>query len=310
VVAICALPLSASAYYLEWRGTVMEPVAYDTATPVVFRIGTLSGDGDAGAERDAIIAAFGTWDSVECSNLSFMQGPDETAPEDPQHWVARPMERYISVYFDDDPGLFPPGEMRVGFHAFGHDTMGTLIGGSIILNNAEHTWSTDGTAGTMDIQGVVTALIGRSLGITSTMTGNATYPRYAPGDTSKRMLGADDIAAISYVYPSGAMGCEMTMPEMICPPDTTDDCPPRVGPMPGGDAGPPVDSGPVPPRPDTGPIVTRDAGPGMMMMDEGDDEGCSCNAPGASGREARVGLGSLLALALGAIVFRVRRQRG
>src|SRR5690349_21421503 len=143
-IAGVALPVSARAFYLESRGDATTPVVYDTATPIQYRIGSLSGTGHDDAEMAAIRAAFQTWQDVECASIAFEEGPREAAPEDPQHWVARPTERYISVYFSNDASFFPMGTARAGFFAFGHDGMGHMFGGTVILNIAQHAWSTTG----------------------------------------------------------------------------------------------------------------------------------------------------------------------
>ena len=101
---LAGLPRTARAYYLESRtlpGCEPTPVAYDTTTPVEFRIATSTipeSDGDVSA---AIEAAFATWGGVECSSLSFTRGEDVSTP-DPYHWMTDE-GRYILVYFSDDP---------------------------------------------------------------------------------------------------------------------------------------------------------------------------------------------------------------
>ncbi len=227
------VPATASAFYVESRSEDMAgdpvPVAYDTSTPVEFRIASAGMPGGDGSEFEAVAAAFATWAAVDCVTIDFTEGPRNDAPA-PRHWTAwegiddPAFERYISVYWSDDAGQFPTA--TVGF--FDRATDGTtsqLIGGTIILNSRHHSWSTTGEAGLLDVQSVVTALLGRSLGITSAMEGNATYPSYSPGDTSKRTLGDDDIAAISYIY--GDDTCTvMEVPEGICTGAPLEDCPP------------------------------------------------------------------------------------
>jgi uncharacterized protein (TIGR03382 family) len=57
----------------------------------------------------------------------------------------------------------------------------------------------------MDIQNTITHEAGHSLGLAHTTDPNATMYATAPeGETSKRVLGADDIQAICAIYPRGA----------------------------------------------------------------------------------------------------------
>lgn len=245
------VPAAASAFYAESRseegdaGTPV-PIAYDTAEPVEFRIATAGMPGGDGSEVASIDAAFGTWGEVECSTISFVQG-ERVADPAPRHWMSMSIddpdfERYILVYWTDDAAQFP--SPTVGFFDWAHDGTGRLIGGTIILNSRDHDWSTTGEDGLLDVQSVVTAMVGRSLGITSTMMGNATYPRYAPGDIGKRTLGDDDVAGVTYIYGDGT--CTMAgTPEGVCTGAPLEMCPPTA---PAGDGG-------------TGP-GTRDGGSG------------------------------------------------
>jgi hypothetical protein len=265
------LPATASAFYVESRNDdMMTPIAYDTTEAVEFRIGSAGmPDGD-GSEFEAVAAAFATWAAVECVTIDFTEGARDDTPQ-PRHWTAwegiedPDFERYISVYWSDDSGQFP--SPTVGFFDWAHDGMGQIIGGTIILNSRHHDWSTTGEDGLLDVQSVVTALIGRSLGITSGMEGNATFPSYAPGDTSKRELGDDDIAAISFIYGDGT--CTVTDgPEDICLDiDPLEDCPPT----PDVDAGPGTGDGGTG-TPDTG-TGTPDTGTGTPDGGTGGDAG-------------------------------------
>ena len=332
---VCALAFAtlaphARAYYVESRasGVVARYADQDTSDPdidVEFRISTqglMPNEADA---LTAIRAAFQTWTDASCGAITFNEGtnPTATVGADRTHWTADggcggsgPI--YILVYFDD--GTINPDEWvggpSVGKFYFATTASGELCGGTVVLNSSDHSWSTSGGATELDVQGIATALIGRVLGITSGVPDNATYPSYAPGDTSKRTLGTDDLEAIAYLYPdSGAAGCDTPMdPEMICDGSMIGTCPPTPTTMnDGGTADGSVgrDTG-TPPTPDTGTTPGSDSGTGGADGGTGADAGsmsgdggCGCRAAGhPSGAR-----GLWLALAGLALLAARRRRR-
>lgn len=302
------LPARSSAYYVESRGEEgsLVPVRYadgdessaDTVD-VTYRINTASLP--AGVDADAVRAAFDAWSGAPCTALTLTEGAtsDSTTRF---HWMDDEGAIYILVFFTDADEEWASGP-AAGHFFFAHDGTGTLVGGSVVLNSRDHAWATDGAEDALDVEGVVTALIGRSLGITSAMEGNATFPRYAPGDTSKRVLGADDESAIQFLYPRSSVECDaITPPEAECdgipwPGDAP--CPPLPTTMPG-------DGGTAPPR-DAGPIASADAGvPGTDAGGGGGgdgDGGCSI----ASGEGSSRAPAWILLLGLTGIVARRRR---
>lgn len=292
LAAGAALPAApAEAYYLEVRGTdELVPIRYaDTDDPpagtvdVTYRVNESTFPAGVAGVAEAIDAAFATWSAASCSTLVFAEGAASTST-DRAHWMGDMGEIYVLVYFTDTAEEWTSGP-AVGHFYFAHDGTGKLIGGTVVLNSRDHAWATDGTAEALDVQSVVTALIGRSLGITSAMEMNATYPRYAPGDQSKQMLGDDDIAAIQFLYPSDDMSCTMPAePEDLCDGIMNpgeEPCPPRPMTMPG-------DGGTIMPGVDGGTMGGSDAGTMMMDPDGGSmsatdagttgggSEGCSC----------------------------------
>ena len=314
VVALATLrPATSDAYYVEVRGEAGAevPVRYadgDEASAdtvdVTYRVNPETfPDGVSGIDA-AIDASFATWTDAGCSNLVFSEG-DPSDSTTRAHWTSDLGEIYVLVYFsdtDEEWGTVP----AVGHFYYGHDGTGTLIGGTVVLNSRDHAWATDESGAALDVQSVVTALIGRGLGITSALEMNSTYPRYAPGDISKRMLGDDDLAAIHFLYPSGEMGCDaVTPPEdecdgMMMPGD--DPCPPRPMTMPG-------DGGTLPDR-DGGVTMGTDAGTSTSTdggtTTGGMGDGCSCRA-GGQRSPSRQGVAWLGALVLAFLTWRRRR---
>ncbi len=314
VVAAVAAPVGAQAYYIEARphsdGGAVIVVKYDTTDPVEYRTAPSTyPEGDEGDIEAAIEAAFETWADVECATIEFVRGDDVDTPM-PNHWIST-TDRYIQVYWSDDPALF--ASPRVGHFQLAHDGTGNMIGADIILNSLHHSWSATGEADLLDIQSVLTALIGRSFGITSAMEGNATYPRYTAGDTTKRELGDDDIAALQYLYGDGS--CTPADPEAICdstgvtvlPDGGMTECPPTpMTPPTDGGTAMPTDSG-TGGGTDSGSGTLTDAGGGPPDTDGDDDGGCGCVAAGAprGGDAGWLALGVVLLLG----GLRLRRRR-
>lgn len=280
-----ALVSPAHAFYVESRGPAGAevPVRFadaDESTPVIdveYRINL--GSLPSGLDAAPIDAAMATWSSSDCGALALARGED-SASVDRAHWMSDNGARYVLVYFTDSAEEWTGGP-AVGHYYFAHDGNGVLVGATVVLNSRDHAWATDGTSTAIDVQGTVTALLGRALGITSATEGNATFPRYAPGDLDKRALGADDQAALSFLYADATCAAPMapeeecdgiTLPgEAACPPrpETNPDeggtVPPMSDPMMGGDGGTPM------PGSDGG---------GQPMPSEG---GCSVSGRGTAG---------------------------
>ncbi|MCA9607496.1 MAG: matrixin family metalloprotease [Myxococcales bacterium] len=315
--AAVTLPSTTHAYYLEVRGTdALVPIRYADAddppagtVDVTYRINEATFPAGVDGVGDAIRASFTTWTDASCSVLAFTEGATSDST-DRAHWMGDMGAIYVLVYFTDSAEEWTSGP-AVGHFYFAHDGTGTLIGGTVVLNTRDHQWATDGDAASLDVQSVVTALIGRSLGITSAMEMNATYPRYAPGDQSKQMLGDDDLAAIQYLYASMEASCTMPAePEDLCdgimlPGEA--ECPPRPTTMPGdgGTIMPGVDAGTMGTDagtidPDGGTMSSTDAG-----TTGGGGGGCSCRVGATPASQGGAWIVTLL-LAAG---FIARRRR-
>ncbi|MFH2139033.1 MAG: CFI-box-CTERM domain-containing protein [Candidatus Omnitrophota bacterium] len=82
---------------------------------------------------------------------------------------------------------------------------GTIVDADIIFNGADHTWSTSGAGGAMDVQNLATHEIGHFFGLddlyTAADTEKTMYGYGSTGETKKRDLHQDDIDGISALYP-------------------------------------------------------------------------------------------------------------
>lgn len=334
-----AAPSRVDAYYVEARpaegdGGADVPIAWPTETPVEWRFADpdLPDGISAGDAAAAIDAAFQAWGSVECSTLAFVRGEDEAMPRYDFYMDSLLVDgtpnpdydpRYVVFFSRDTTTWRALGSSSdapvVGLSFFAFDLMGRLNGATIMLNSADHQWTTGAMeAGKFDVQSVVTTLIGRSLGLYSTDPMASLYPRYRQNDTEKRSLEEEDRNALRFIYNDAADAACMPppAPDMICLGMLrTPGCPPPVmGMPPGPDGGtptpppPPGDGGSTPPPPPSdGGAMVRDTGTGGGGGD--DDDGCSCSAPGVRRSHDRAGVLAMLAVGLAGAVWLARRRR-
>ena len=152
---------------------------------------------DTADEMNAVAAAMSAWNNVGEADFFFRNGGTTTKSDranDGQNvisWVNRDTGSIATNYFWwqlSDPGR--------------------IIESDIVFNDLNYQWSTDGSAGAMDVQNIATHELGHSLvlldlygadDVNKTMYGFA-----SSGETKKRSLEAEDRAAIAYVYPAAA----------------------------------------------------------------------------------------------------------
>lgn len=140
----------------------------------------------------AITPAFAEWESWTSTNI---YGSISENDQDPP-----PMDGSNTVFWGPIDG--PGGAIAVTQFMFWVNTK-ELIKFDIILDS-EEPWSTDGTAGTFDVQNVATHEIGHTLvldDLRSPRDGALTMHAYTwPGDVTKRDLGLGDILGIQAIY--------------------------------------------------------------------------------------------------------------
>jgi hypothetical protein len=232
-VAMTASALAGGQLYLPSIDPPMIPAPYppvwsDEDFPVPFNInpGTASGwvEGPDPAQQfaDAVTAAFGTWDAVATARVTTARGPDsadllDNNPHDGVHLIVFHNEAVVQGI----PIPLPAGVLGVTNTVFDGAT-GRMQGGSITLNpdplpgNPDPDWSTSGDPGSIDIQAVVLHEAGHLLGLCHSavrydaggeMSGQPSnaavmFPFISPDVMDGREPDADDIAWLSFVYPS------------------------------------------------------------------------------------------------------------
>jgi len=206
------------------------PVWTDAAFPVPYNVnpGTAAGWVDAAAPAqafaDAVTAAFGTWEAVPTARVTLARGPDsgDLLDSDPGDGVNL-MVFHNEAVVQGIPIPLPAGVLGITNIVFDGQT-GEMQGGSIPLNtdplpeSPDPDWSVSGLPGTIDVEAVVLHEGGHFLGLCHSavrydaggeMSGHPShaavmFPFIGHDVMDGRTPDADDIAWLSYVYPSAA----------------------------------------------------------------------------------------------------------
>ncbi len=206
------------------------PVWSDTDFPVPYNInpGTAAGwvEGVDPAQQfaDAVTAAFDTWEAVPTARITLVRGPDsaDLLDNDPDDGINL-MVFHNQAVVQGIPIPLPAGVLGITNIVF-HGETGEMRGASITLNtdplpaNPDPDWSTFGDPGSIDIQAVMLHEGGHLLGLchsavrydtggdVSGQPSNAAvmFPFISPDVMDGRVPDADDVAWLSYVYPSAS----------------------------------------------------------------------------------------------------------
>lgn len=200
--------------------------------PIEWRAG---GEGTADvegtAEWDAVAAAFAAWEAVDCSMLAFTRGADVAEPS-----MAYTEGYYILVYFEDDTTFWEQAGNPAYAAVLSNPTDGPepeLLYAVIVLNDAAYAWSVapDGERDMLDVQSVVTRMIGRAIGLARPPDGTDSVMAqgHRDDDVSGRTLLSEDIAAVQFLYPDTTCTEPLPGPDRVCcydpqPDDGVDPC--------------------------------------------------------------------------------------
>jgi hypothetical protein len=233
---LCAAPAHA---YVQSRNSTGQPMSWATHGHS-FQIDA-QGAPNAPGSFDAIRKSFQTWAGVACTDLTF---PEEPLSQDPKARVIGFFQNQTNhnlVLFRTrscqdvapagDP-CFASGGCDNLYDCFDENQKGGVIAttttttnsrtGQILDTDTEFNGPqfvftavdgppcagpTDTGCVQFDIQNTMTHEAGHTLGLDHTMDPNATMFATSPrGETSKRVLGQDDINGICAIYPKGAGG--------------------------------------------------------------------------------------------------------
>ncbi len=162
------------------------------------------GSADIGDDSEwlAIHRAFEAWEEVPAAGIDFA----EDTTSDPARTDFASADIHL-IWFDenDDSGYFAGASGTIAVTPITYNVgTGAILDADIIFNGDDHSFSTDKSGGTFDVQSIATHEVGHFLGLDHAASLASTmYPYAETARTVARSLTADDIGGVSEIYPSG-----------------------------------------------------------------------------------------------------------
>ncbi len=154
-----------------------------------------------GSDVTAVRLAFQQWERVDGSRIAFWEDTAAGARARTD-WRS---DDISMVMWDttNESGFFTPGTGLVAITPVDFDTRTGEILDADILFNGSKPFSTDGDAGSFDIQNIATHEVGHFIGLDHSAVVGATMNPFAyTRDTRLRSLALDDKAAATTIYPA------------------------------------------------------------------------------------------------------------
>jgi len=168
------------------------------------------------SDLDAVRAAFQTWGAAAEGQLS-VESEGATAADAYGYDRKHPDDNENLVAWIEEDWPFDENALAVTLTMYRTRT-GELVDADIMFNGEAFTWTTQpGKAKRHDIQNSATHEVGHLLGLGHEVrVPEATmFPDTAVGETSKRSLHPDDLAALSALYPAGGLAPGAGVPDAI-----------------------------------------------------------------------------------------------
>ncbi len=209
VLATAAAPTSIRAFERETvEGRPDTPLFWSERDIAVRPAADTSADLPPDAVGAAVEAAAAEWQlaASDCSDLTLSVGSPPRGTDTNLGGGERDGENRIVWREDEWPEEVSPDALAITTMVYRTAT-GEVLDADIDVNGVHFYWTASDEAGSVvnDVQNTVTHELGHLLGFAHSSEAEATmFGRSDPGETSKRRLHADDIAALCTVYPFGA----------------------------------------------------------------------------------------------------------
>jgi len=168
-----------------------------------------------GSDMEAVKASFKAWTDVDCSALTFQFAGETNFSTTGFGQEESPINL---VVFRDKK--WPYNERPVAFTAVTYNKDdGLILDADIELNEQDYAFTTtpDKEHFKIDLQNTLTHEVGHVAGLDHSSDSESTmYFKAAPGESSKRTLGPDDIEGLCTLYPeANAKPCAAVKPQYL-----------------------------------------------------------------------------------------------
>ena len=201
-LSMSALP--ANAYVIQETGSGKE-IAFRTLPHDFFLADAGSADLSGGAEFDALARAFQSWEDVpdsdaRFSNLSAVDMGTSDIYSD--GGLAGRDRKNLLAWVETD---WAEGAALIALtFTYYIETSGKILEDDIVMNAVDYTWTTDDVLVLTDVESIAAHEIGHAYGLGHSLEDDATmYATASQGETMKRSLSIDDMAAVQHSYPPG-----------------------------------------------------------------------------------------------------------
>jgi hypothetical protein len=175
----------------------------DTLTAIPYYIDRRGcGDISDGSDIEAIQSAFQTWEHVASGKIEFQfAGLVERGEVNPGTGVV--------MWIKEE---WPYDSRYVAMTRVHPRADGRILKVEVWLNGRDYRWSTNGEAGTLDVQNVATHEVGHFIGLGDVQsTGQTMFEYIVPGEKTKRYLTDDDVEGVRAAYPRVSQDGELTL---------------------------------------------------------------------------------------------------
>lgn len=201
---LSALALPAHAYVIQETSTGRE-IRFRTLPHDFFLAEGGAADISGGAEFVALASAFQSWDDVPDSDARFSNlaavNMDKSDIYTDGGLPGRDRKNLIAWVEED---WFEGGALIALTYTYFIETSGKILEDDITMNGVDYTWTTDDGTVMTDVESIAAHEIGHAYGIGHSLEADATmFATASQGETQKRSLSPDDMAAIQHSYPPG-----------------------------------------------------------------------------------------------------------